>query len=219
MRRQEFIALAGGAAAWPLAARGQQAAIPVIGFLSTTSPENFAVRLQAFRNGLREQGFVEGENVFVEYRSAGDREDRLPALATELVDHPVNVIVSGGTPSSQAAKAATSTIPIVFETATDPVAVGLVASLLRPGGNLTGVTNLNIEVGPKKLELLRELLPTASMIAVLINPNAPPTLTEHFLRDLHAAAPRLGMGLHVIRAGTDQELYAAFAALGQTGAE
>ena len=218
MKRRAFIAGLAGATAWPRAALAQ-AAIPVIGFLSTTSPEVFAVRLRAFRDELKEQGYAEGENLLVEYRWAGDREDRLPALAAELVDRSVKVIVAGGTPSSLAAKAATSTIPVVFETASDPVALGLVASLTRPGGNLTGVTNLIVEVGPKRLELLREVLPAARTIAVLVNPDAPPGLTEQFLRPLQAAAPGLGVRLQVSHASTDHELDAAFAALGELQAE
>jgi ABC-type uncharacterized transport system substrate-binding protein len=156
--------------------------------------------------------------VTIEYRWAGDQEDRLPVLAAELVHRQVTVIAAGGTPSSVAAKAATATIPIVFETASDPVTLGLVASLNRPGGNLTGVTNLNVEVGQKRLELLRELLPAATIIAVLINPTAP-TLTEQFMRDLQAAAPALGMQLHVLYASSDSDLDTAFAALGQLRAD
>src|SRR6476469_9643092 len=179
VRRREFIGVVGGAAAWPLAARAQQPAMPVIGFLSSTSPQVFGQRLAAFAQGLKEEGYIEGQNVAVEYRWAGDREDRLPLLAADLVRSQVSVIAAGGSPSSLAAKAATAKIPIVFETAGDPVALGLVASLNRPDGNLTGVTNLNVEVAQKKLELLRELLPAATNIAVLVNPSAP-AITEQF---------------------------------------
>jgi putative tryptophan/tyrosine transport system substrate-binding protein len=218
MKRREFITLFGGvAAAWPLAARAQPA-MPVIGFLSSTSPQVYAVRLRAFVQGLKEEGYIEGQNVAIEYRWAGDQEDRLPVLAAELVHRRVSVIAAGGTPSSVAAKAATATIPVVFETASDPVRLGLVASLNRPGGNLTGVTNLNVEVGQKRLELLRELLPAATIIAVLVNPSAP-TLTEQFMRDLQAAAPALGMQLHVLHASNDRDLDTAFAALGQLRAD
>src|SRR5947207_3050822 len=213
MKRREFITLLGGTAAtWPLAARAQQRAMPVIGFLSSTSPQAFADRLRAFAQGLKEEGYIEGQNVAIEYRWAGDHDDQLPVLAAELVHRQVTVIAAGGSPSSVAAKAATATIPIVFETASDPVTLGLVASLNRPGGNLTGVTNLNIEVGQKKLQLLRELLPAATMIAVLINPSAP-AITEQFVSSLKAAAPALGMQLHVLRASTDHDLDTVFADL------
>jgi len=213
MKRREFITLLGGTAAtWPLAARAQQRAMPVIGFLSSTSPQVFAARLRAFAQGLKEEGYIEGQNVAIEYRLAEDHDDRLPVLAAELVRRRVTVIAAGGSPSSMAAKAATATIPIVFETASDPVTLGLVASLNRPGGNLTGVTNLNVEVGQKKLELLHELLPTATIIAVLVNPSAP-AITEQFMRALQAAAPALGMQLHVLHASTDRDLDTVFAAL------
>jgi len=213
MKRREFVTLLGGTAAtWPLAARAQQRAMPVIGFLSGTSPQVFAARLPAFAQGLKEEGYIEGQNVVIEYRWAGDHDDRLPVLAAELVQRQVTVIVAGGSPSSVAAKAATATIPIVFETASDPVKLGLVASLNRPGGNLTGVTNLNVEVGQKRLELLRELLPAATNIAVLVNPSAP-ALTEQFVGNLQAAAPALGMQLHVVQASTDHDLDTVFAAL------
>jgi putative tryptophan/tyrosine transport system substrate-binding protein len=192
--------------------RAQQRVLPVIGFLSSTSPQVFEARLRAFAQGLKEEGYIEDQNVGVEYRWAGDDDDRLPMLAAELVHRPVTVIAAGGSPSSLAAKAATATIPIVFETASDPVTLGLVASLNRPGGNLTGVTNLNIETGQKRLELLRELLPAATSIAVLVNPSAP-AVTEQFLRALQAAAPALGMQLHVLHASTDRDLDAVFAAL------
>jgi ABC-type uncharacterized transport system substrate-binding protein len=213
MKRREFVTLLSGTAAtWPLAARAQQRAMPVIGFLSSTSPQVFAARLPEFAQGLKEEGYIEGQNVVIEYRWAGDHDDRLPVLAAELVQRQVTVIVAGGTPSSVAAKAATAVIPIVFETASDPVTLGLVASLNRPGGNLTGVTNLNVEVGQKRLELLRELLPAATNIAVLVNPSAP-ALTEQFMNNLQAAAPALGMQLHVVQASSDRDLGAVFAAV------
>jgi putative tryptophan/tyrosine transport system substrate-binding protein len=215
MKRREFITLLGGAAvAWPLAVRAQQSAMPVIGFFSTTSPKVYEIRLRAFRQGLKEQEYIEGQNVAVEYRWAGDDERLLPVLAGELVRRPVTVIAAGGTPSTVAAKAVTATIPIVFETAGDPVALGFVSSLSRPGGNLTGVTNLNVEVAPKRLELLHELMPAATTIAVLVNP-AGPTLTEQFLRELQAAAAILGMRLHVLEANSDRELDVAFADMRQ----
>jgi putative ABC transport system substrate-binding protein len=213
MQRREFITLLGSTAAtWPLAARAQQRAMPVIGFLGSTSLQGYTARLRAFAQGLKEEGYIEGQNVAVEYRWAEDHDDRLPVLAAELVHRPVTVIAAGGSPSSVAAKAATATIPIVFETATDPVTLGLVASLNRPGGNLTGVTNLNVEVGQKRLELLREMLPAATNIAVLVNPSAP-AVTEQFLSGLQAAASALGMQLHVLHASTDRDLDAVFATL------
>jgi putative ABC transport system substrate-binding protein len=219
MKRREFITLLGGTAAtWPLAARAQQRAMPVIGFLSSTSPQVYAARLPAFAQGLKEEGYIEGQNVAIDYRWAGDRDDRLPVLAAELVHRQVTVIAAGGTPASVAAKAATATIPIVFETASDPVTLGLVVSLNRPGGNLTGVTNLNVEVAQKRLELLRELLPAATIIAVLVDPSAP-ALTEQFMRGMQAAAPALGMQLHVLHANTDRDLDTVFAAIGQLRAD
>jgi putative tryptophan/tyrosine transport system substrate-binding protein len=213
MKRREFITLLGSTVAtWPLAARAQQPAMPVIGFLGSTSLQAYAARLRAFAQGLKEEGYIEGQNVAIEYRLAEDHDDRLPVLAADLINRRVTVIAAGGSPSSLAAKAATGTIPIVFETASDPVTLGLVASLNRPGGNLTGVTNLNVEVGQKRLELLRELLPAATTIAVLVNPSAP-AVTEQFLRSLQAAAPALGMQLHVMHASTDRDLDTVFAAL------
>ena len=214
--RRKFLATLGGAAvAWPLAARAQQATMPVIGFLGGTSPEVYANRIRAFREGLKEAGYVEGRNVEIEYLWAEGRNDRLPALAAELVRRQVAVIVAaGGTPSALAAKAASATIPIVFGVATDPVELGLVASLNRPGGNLTGVTNLNVEVGPKRVELLRELLPSATLIAVLVNPTNP-TIGEPFVRGLEAAARTLGLKLHVLHASTERDFDTVFATLVQ----
>ena len=213
MRRREFITLLGGATiAWPLAARAQQAALPVIGFLSSASPDDYTIRLRAFRQGLKDAGYVEGQNVTVEYRWAEDQYSRLPLLAAELVRRKVNVIVAGGgTPSAVAAKAATATIPIIFAVAVDPVKTGFVANLKRPGGNLTGVTNLNVEVAQKRLELLHELLPTATVVAALVNPTS--ALTEPFLQALQPAARALGVQLRVLQASTDRDLDAAFAKL------
>jgi putative tryptophan/tyrosine transport system substrate-binding protein len=221
VRRREFITLLGGAAAaWPLAAHAQQGErMPVIGFLGGTSPEVYADRLRAFHQGLKEAGYVEGRNVEIEYFWAEGRNDLLPALAAQLARRQVAVIVAaGGTPSAFAAKAATATIPIIFGVAVDPVELGLVASLNRPGGNLTGVTNLNVEVGPKRLELLRELLPSATLIAVLVNPTNP-TIGEPFVRDLEAAAHTLRFKLLVLHASTERDLDTVFATLLQQRAD
>jgi putative ABC transport system substrate-binding protein len=193
----------------------QQRAIPVIGFLGAESPDPWASRTRAFHQGLSETGYVEGRNVVIEYRWAAGQNDRLPALAADLVRRRVSVIVTpASTPAALAAKAATTTVPIVFYVGGDPVELGLVASLNRPGANLTGVTTLASEVGPKRLELLRELLPTATMIAVLVNPTSP-ALTERFVRDLQAAAPSFGLQLHILQASTERELDTAFATLAQ----
>jgi putative tryptophan/tyrosine transport system substrate-binding protein len=216
MRRRKFIALLGGAVVtWPIAGRAQQPAMPVVGFLSTASPDSYAIRLRAFRQGLKDAGYVEGQNVTIEYRWAEGQNDRLPALAADLVHRQVDAIVAGGgTPSAVAAKAATAAIPIVFEVATDPVKIGFVARLDKPGGNLTGVANLNVEIGPKRLELMHELLPSVTVIAVLVNP-ANPALFEPFVRSLQTAASGLGLELHVLNASTERDFDTAFAALVQ----
>ena len=214
MRRRDFIkVVAGSATTWPLAARAQQS-LPVIGFLSSASPDEYAIRLRAFRQGLKEAGYVEGQNLAIEYRWAEDQYNRLPALAAELVYRQVAVIVAGGgTPAAVAAKAATVTIPIVFAVATDPVKVGFVNSMNRPGGNLTGVTSQNVDVGQKRLELLRELLPTATIIAVLVNPAS--VLTEPFLQALQPAARALGLKLHIVNASAERDFDTVFATLVQ----
>ena len=213
LTRREFIALLGGAAVvWPHAARAQQPAMPVIGFLHPTSPDTLADRLRAFRQGLKETGHVEGENVAIEYRWAENQFDRLPALAAELVRRKVAVIAAtGATPSALAAKAATTTIPIVFVVASDPVESGLVASLARPGGNLTGINFLSGELSAKRLELLRELLPAATRIATLINPAG--SKPEATLRDVEAAARAMGLQIQVVRASNSREINAAFVTL------
>jgi putative ABC transport system substrate-binding protein len=212
MRRREFITVLGGAAAWPLAARAQQPAMPVIGFLGSESPEPFAGRLRAFRQGLSEAGYVEGRNVLIEYRWAGGQNDRLPAMAAELVRGQVTVIAAaGGTQSALAAKAATPTIPIVFVIATNPVEVGLVASLSRPDRNLTGVTNLGAEVEPKLLELLHELVPTATVVVRLVNPTSFTARTQS--TDLQAAVRTLGLEFHDLNAASEGEFDTVFATL------
>jgi putative ABC transport system substrate-binding protein len=211
-RRREFITLLGGAAAWPLAAHAQQAAIPVIGVLANGSDgsKNFNV---AFFQSLKEAGFVEGQSVAVEYRWAESQLDRLPALAADLVRRRVAVIVAIGAASALAAKAATTTIPIVFATGADPVALGLVASLNRPGANLTGSANLAGELAPKRLQLLRQLLPNAALFGVLADPRFP--ITQSTIADLQAAARTLGLQLIIVYARTDSDLESAFASLSQ----
>lgn len=213
MRRREFISVFGGAAASsvlsPVAARAQQAAIPVIGFLAPNSAESDAYRAKAFRQGLNESGYVEGQNVGIDYRWADGHYDRLPAMAADLVQRRVTVIAATSTPAALAAKAATSTIPIVFEAATDPVKLGLVTSLNRPGGNLTGVTQLAEEVAPKRLELLHELLPAAHVMALLVNPTDP-VLAEPQARQALSVAGTLGLELHVLTASTERDFDPVF---------
>jgi putative ABC transport system substrate-binding protein len=218
--RRRFVALLGGAvAAWPLAARAQQPAMPLVGVLSAEWPDQFTDRLRAFHMGLRETGYVDSRNLAIEYRWAEGRNDRLPALVAELVRRQVSVIVTAGsTPAALAARAATTTIPIVFYLGADPVEAGLVTSLSRPGGNLTGVVTLNVEVAPKRLELLHELVPTARIIAALINPTNP-VLAETLTRDLQTAAHTLGVQLHILHASSEREFDTVFASLAQLRAE
>jgi ABC-type uncharacterized transport system substrate-binding protein len=209
MKRRKFMTLLSGALAWPLAARAQQP-LPVIGFLNSASADAYARPLAAFREGLNTAGYVDGRNVAIEYRWANGQYDRLPAMAAELVERRVAVIAANG-PAVPLAKAATATIPIVFTAGFDPIELGLIASLNRPGGNLTGVSILNAELGPKRLELLRELLPTATTVALLINPNNPSA--ETVSRELQAVARTIGLKIHVLHASTEAEIDAAFATL------
>jgi putative tryptophan/tyrosine transport system substrate-binding protein len=213
MRRREFITLLGGAAVgWPLAARAQQPAMPVIGYLGPESPAVFASRVRAFRQGLGETGYAEGRNVAIEFRWAEGQHNRLPALAADLVGRQVAVIVApGGAPGALAAKSATTTIPIVFEMGADPIAIGLVGNLNRPGGNLTGVSSLNVQVTPKRLEILHEAVPTAAEVAVLVNPTSPTADSQ--LRNLQAAARALGLQLHVLHASAERDFDTVFATL------
>ena len=217
IKRRKFITLLGGvAAAWPLAARAQQqSAMPVIGFLNSASPDGFTPFIAAFRQGLKEAGLVESQNVVIEYRWAEGRYDRLPALLTDLVQRKVTVIAATSTPAAQAAKVGTSTIPIVFTTGDDPIKLGLVASFNRPGGNVTGVSNMVAELGSKQIGLLRELAPGATAITVLVNPKFPGTETQ--LRDVEAAARVLGLQLTVLRADSTLEIDTAFATITQRG--
>jgi putative ABC transport system substrate-binding protein len=216
MRRREFIGAIGGAAAlWPMMVRGQQARTPVVGYLGSESPELFATRLKAFRGGLSSTGFDEARNVTIEYRWAEGHNDRLPALAAELVRLKVDVLASpGGVAAALAAKTATSTTPVVFEMGADPIAVGVVSSLNHPGGNVTGVSSLNAEVGPKRLELLHELLPSATDMALLVNPTNPKN-AEATTRDLQAAADVLKLKLHVLNASRESDFENVFSKLAQ----
>jgi len=215
VKRRAFISLLGGVAAWPLAARAQQPAMPVIGFLHSGSLEPYANRVSAFRKGLGEAGYVEGQNLAIEFRWAAGQDDRLPDLAADLIRRRVAAIATpASTPASLAAKAATTTIPIIFAIAADPVAMGLVASLNRPGGNATGVSLQTVELVPKQLEMLRELAPGANRFVALVNPNS--AFTDAIVKDLQASASALGLPIEILRASTGREIDAAFANLVQT---
>jgi putative tryptophan/tyrosine transport system substrate-binding protein len=217
MQRREFITLlSGAAAAWPLTARAQQTTMPVIGFLGPASAAGYSPQLESFRNGFGEAGFIEGKTVVVEYRWAENNLDRLPVLAQELVRRPVAVLVTGGaTAAALAAKAATATIPIVFAIGADPVKFGLVASMNRPGGNVTGVSFLANALVAKQLELLRELVPAATVIGVMVNPNNPVAASD--TREVEMAAQSLGRQVHIAHVATEQEFEVAFAALNARG--
>jgi putative ABC transport system substrate-binding protein len=217
IRRRNFTKMIGSATiAWPLALRAQQPAMPAIGFLNAASPEQFGHIVRAFQTGLNETGYVENRNVTIDYRWANGQYDRLPALAAELVGRRVSVIATGSNIiAAKAARAATATIPIVFLTGGNPVKDGLVASLARPGGNVTGITTLNVELGPKRLEVLHEVLPAATVVAALINPVNDPSFVETASATAQAAARALGLQMHIVRASTGRELEDAFATLSQ----
>jgi ABC-type uncharacterized transport system substrate-binding protein len=213
MRRREFTALFGATVAWPLAARAQQSAMPVIGFINNGTSDKNDYLWNAFRKGVSETGYVEGQNVAIESRWAEGHDDRLPALVADLVHRQVSVIAATSTQAALAAKGATATIPIVFETGADPIKLGLVASLNRPGGNITGVTQLSSELVSKRLGLLHDLIPTATIIGLLVNPIDP--ITETQTRDMQEAARALGLQTHVLNASNESEINAAFATLPQ----
>ncbi|MGA9195732.1 MAG: ABC transporter substrate-binding protein [Pseudolabrys sp.] len=218
MQRREFITLLGGvaAAAWPLTARAQHTTMPVVGFLNGASAESYARFLREFRRGLNSMGFIEGQNVTVEYRWAEGHYERLPDMAADLIRRGVAVIAATSTPAALAAKAANTTIPVVFTTASDPVGLGLVASLARPGGNMTGATQLNMELGPKRLELMHQLLPKATTIALVVNPTNPRVAAVQ-TRDAQEAVRALGLQLRILEASTEADFDKAVAGLAKTG--
>jgi putative ABC transport system substrate-binding protein len=213
IRRRDFITLLGGTAAWPLAARAQQRAMPLVGYLSPGTPEAGAHNLAAFREGLSETGFVEGRNVAIEYRFANNVNDRLPQLAADLVSRRITALVASSLQAALAAKAATATIPIVFRTGADPIQSGLVANFNKPGGNITGINDIGMDLGAKRLGLLRDLLPTASRFAILIDPTAP--YTESSVTQAQVAASTIARPIEVVTASTSREIDSAFARLAQ----
>jgi len=217
-RRELIVAIGGAIIGKPLAARAQQAAMPVIGFLGSTSPELWTIQLRAFQEGLGETGYIEGRNATIEFRWARGQYDRLPALAADLVRHQVAVIVAAGTPSTLAAKSATTTTPIVFHSALDPIKAGLAASLNRPGGNITGVTTLGVELGLKRLEVLRALTPSAAVIGQLVNPSDS-ALAAAEMREVRDAARAFGLHLQILNASTESEIKAAFTTLDELRAD
>jgi putative ABC transport system substrate-binding protein len=217
VRRRTFIAALGGAAAWPMVAGAQQSAMPVLGFVNAASPEGYRRPLSSFLKGLSEAGYIEGRNVAIEYRWADGQYDRIPAFMADLVHRGVNVIAATSTPAALAAKAMNTTVPIVFTTGGDPVRLGLVGSLSRPGGNLTGASILNVEVAPKRLELMHEVMPAATDIALLVNPTQP--MTEPALRSLQAVASNLSIKLHILHASNKLDLATVFAAMAQVRAQ
>jgi putative tryptophan/tyrosine transport system substrate-binding protein len=214
MRRREFISFLGGVTAWPLGARAQQAPMPVVGYMSARSADDSVRLVAAFRQGLAEAGYVEGRSVAIEFRWANDQNDRLVALAADLVRRQVTVIVADSTPGALTAKVATATIPIVFSMGSNPVELGLVVSLNRPGGNVTGITSINAQLAAKRLELLHEVVPTANVVALLVNPTSP-NLAETTAKDLRAAAHPLGLQIHVLHARTERDFDTVFATLVQ----
>ena len=211
-RRQFITALGGAAVAWPLVVRAQQPGSPVVGFLHAESPQNYAREFAAFLAGLGETGYVDGRSVTIEYRWANGQNDRLPAMVADLVHRQVAVIAATSTPAALAAKAATTTIPIVFETGSDPIRIGLVTSLNRPGGNVTGVTQTNVEMAPKRLEFLHELLPAAKVVSLLVNPNNP-SIVEAQVNEIGSAAQALGLEFHILNVSTEHDFDAIFANL------
>ena len=210
MRRRDFITLVGGATMWPFAARAQQPTTPVVGFVNAAAQQDYKRQLAAFLKGLAESGYVEGRNVAIEYRWAEGRIDRLPTMMADLIRRQVAVIAATSTPAAIAAKVATATIPIVFETGADPVQLGLVSNLSRPGGNLTGVTQTSVETMPKRLQVLHELVPAARVMALLVNP-ADANLSDAYIREAQVAARVLGVELHIVKASSETEFDGAFA--------